>query len=341
MASTAFVVEQVSSPSVERQTSSPTSAPWTKFVRPKSRDDQATIHRRTNGVEIFRVIFQDGWGRQNDTWDSIRRATSRWPKWSYFGVRDLRPTRLERVDRIEATRNRSAAILAIGENDSSATRNEKPDGIRKGRPGMGSPLPFYVCVSTYSMYERIDGWDSLFYIVKMIKIFLAHPHAPSGRILRVRRVFLAEMIWVKTVTIHTSTQGTRQATLAATVCANGTKLPPMLIFKGKQNGRITANEFPMFPTGCEYFCRENAWMDEGAMIEWVEKILKPFIATAPGNVVPLFALESYQCNMMASVIGSIQNLGVEVECTLKLVSMLDKVPRNEAILTPVNTIITQ
>ena len=60
-------------------------------------------------------------------------------------------------------------------------------------------------------------------------------------------------------------------TLAVIVCENGTKLPPMLIFKGKHNGRFAAKEFPMFPTGCEYFYQENAWMDEGALLEWVEK----------------------------------------------------------------------
>ena len=78
-----------------------------------------------------------------------------------------------------------------------------------------------------------------------------------------------------------------------TVCADGTKLPPMLIFKGKQNGRIATEEFPMFPTGCEYFCQENAWIDGGAMLQWVKKILKPFMAAAPENVVPLLVLNSY------------------------------------------------
>ena len=46
-------------------------------------------------------------------------------------------------------------------------------------------------------------------------------------------------------------------------------------------------EFPMFPTGCEYFYQENAWMDEGAMLEWLEKILKQFNATASENIFPL------------------------------------------------------
>ena len=80
-----------------------------------------------------------------------------------------------------------------------------------------------------------------------------------------------EMRGIKTVTIPTSTQDTRCATFAVTVCADGTKLPPVLIIKGEPNNRITAKEFPMFPTGWEYFYQENTWMDEGAMLEKVEK----------------------------------------------------------------------
>ena len=48
----------------------------------------------------------------------------------------------------------------------------------------------------------------------------------------------------------------------------------MLTLKGKQNDRITAKEFPTFPTGCEYFCQKNTWMDKGAMLESVQKFSK-------------------------------------------------------------------
>ena len=54
-----------------------------------------------------------------------------------------------------------------------------------------------------------------------------------------------------------------------TVCADGIKLPPMMIFKGKQNGRISAKEFSTFSTSCEYFLQENAWIYESAMLAQV------------------------------------------------------------------------
>ena len=78
-----------------------------------------------------------------------------------------------------------------------------------------------------------------------------------------------------------------------TVCADGTQLPPILILNGKQNNRIAEKELPTFPTECEYFCQENTWLDKSAMLEWVEKVFKPFIATAPENVVTLLMLDYY------------------------------------------------
>ena len=118
---------------------------------------------------------------------------------------------------------------------------------------------------------------------------------------------------VKTVIIHTSTQNTRWATLVVTVCANRKKLPSMLIIKTKQNGRIAVKEFPTFPTGFEYYCQENAWMDKGAIQEWDEKNLKQLIATMPEIVVPLLMLDSYKCHMLALVVHTIQQLGMDVK----------------------------
>ena len=49
------------------------------------------------------------------------------------------------------------------------------------------------------------------------------------------------------------------------------------------------------------------------MLLWVEKVLKPYIESAPEGIVPLLLLDSYRCHVMASVVNEIQDLGVEVE----------------------------
>ena len=87
------------------------------------------------------------------------------------------------------------------------------------------------------------------------------------------------------------------------VTASGKMLTPMLIFKGKPNRRIVKHEFPEYPEGCVYACQDNAWMDEQVMLQWVEQILKPYVDTAPEDVVPILFLDSYRCHIMASVVN--------------------------------------
>jgi hypothetical protein len=53
-------------------------------------------------------------------------------------------------------------------------------------------------------------------------------------------------------------------------------------------------------------------MDERVMIAWVDKILKPYVADAPKDIIPLLILDSYRCHMMGLVVQRIQELGVEV-----------------------------
>lgn len=98
-----------------------------------------------------------------------------------------------------------------------------------------------------------------------------------------------------------------------TVTASGEVLTPLLVFKGKPGGRIEKREFPTYPREILYACQDNAWMDEKVMLMWVQKVLKPYIATAPEDIVPILFLDSYRCHMMASVVQEIQELGVEVE----------------------------
>ena len=51
----------------------------------------------------------------------------------------------------------------------------------------------------------------------------------------------------KSVNVLASTSSTMRVTVALTVTADGTTLPPMFIFKGKPGGRIEKREFPNYP----------------------------------------------------------------------------------------------
>ena len=122
-----------------------------------------------------------------------------------------------------------------------------------------------------------------------------------------------EVVGARTVHVRKSTNDTKRATAAITITASGKMLPPLLIFKGAKNGRIVKKEYPTFDMSMYYACQENAWMDEQVMLLWVEKVLKPYIESAPEGIVPLLLLDSYHCHVMASVVNEIQDLGVEVE----------------------------
>ena len=124
-----------------------------------------------------------------------------------------------------------------------------------------------------------------------------------------------EFIGKKTIHIHirTSTYDTKQATVAVTIAGDGTVLPSVVVFMGKKNGRIAKKEFSTFPTSHHYHCQDAAWMDETVMLAWVDRVLWPYVDTAPEDIIPIPILDSYRCHMMASVVQKIQELGVEVK----------------------------
>ena len=119
----------------------------------------------------------------------------------------------------------------------------------------------------------------------------------------------------KTIHIHTLTDNTKPVTMAVTICADGTLLPSVLVFKGQPNDRFMKKEFPsgIYPPNHFYHCQLAVWMDKTVMIVWVKPVLKPYVAMAPDHIVPIVILDMYQCHMMALVVQIIQELGAEVQ----------------------------
>ena len=54
-------------------------------------------------------------------------------------------------------------------------------------------------------------------------------------------------------------------------------------------------------------------MDEAVMLSWVDKVLKPYIQSAPAGIHPIILLDQYLCHMMEYVVNKIQYLGCAVE----------------------------
>ena len=118
---------------------------------------------------------------------------------------------------------------------------------------------------------------------------------------------------LRTVNVRKSSSSTMRVTMAVTVTAAGTTLPPYFVFKGKPGGRIEKREFTTFPEGAFYSVQDNAWMDQHKMIDWVENVVKPWGLSTPEGIVPILLLDSYRCHLMTSVVDLNQQAGVEVE----------------------------
>ena len=95
-----------------------------------------------------------------------------------------------------------------------------------------------------------------------------------------------------------------------TVCADGHKLPPMLIYKGKTTGSIV-REFKDYNPNCRCATQENAWTDERVMLQWVDEVLAPCVKTAPPGIVPCLLLDKHGCHYQGSVAKATEALGVE------------------------------
>ncbi len=123
---------------------------------------------------------------------------------------------------------------------------------------------------------------------------------------------MLELAGSKTIHMWSSTSDTKQATVAVTVTASGHQLPLTVILKGEPGGHIEREEIPQYPAGPLYVMQKKAWMDKAVMLQWVNKVLSPYVMTQPNHVIPLLLLDSYWCHMMGLVVEKINDLGVEV-----------------------------
>jgi len=104
-------------------------------------------------------------------------------------------------------------------------------------------------------------------------------------------------------------------TCLLTVCADGTKLPPLLCFRGRPCGPIEKKELPNasfnYPKSVKYTVQMNAWTDERVMLYWVDHVLTPYVKKAPPVIIPYVMLDKYSCHHQGTVVQRIESLGVE------------------------------
>jgi DDE superfamily endonuclease len=79
---------------------------------------------------------------------------------------------------------------------------------------------------------------------------------------------------VRSVCACDSGSDTKRCKIVVTVAADGTKLPPFLIFKGQPDKR-TRQSF--IAQGIPCCCQPNSWFDKTVYQKWIIAILDPYV----------------------------------------------------------------
>jgi hypothetical protein len=120
----------------------------------------------------------------------------------------------------------------------------------------------------------------------------------------------------RTVTIR-ETNSSNRCTAMLCVAQDGTKLEPYIIHTGKPTpaGKVLREclnpQDSGYPEGMVYMAQESAWMDEPTMLDWVERVWKPYASRINGP--KLLILDSCTSHLTPEVRRKISNLQTELE----------------------------
>jgi hypothetical protein len=79
------------------------------------------------------------------------------------------------------------------------------------------------------------------------------------------------------------------------------------------NGTIARREVPTLLVGRVCPLNKNVWFNEQIMLDWIEHVLTPYIATAPPGIIPILLLDQFKVHKMGLILNAIQALGMQVE----------------------------
>jgi DDE superfamily endonuclease len=119
----------------------------------------------------------------------------------------------------------------------------------------------------------------------------------------------------KTVSV-TKAPSTQRATCLIGVSMAGKQITPYIVFKGsaKGTGRVL-REFTspnsLYPSSMKDNVQANAWMDESKMLDWVERVWRPWAATKEG--LTYMILDCCAAHLTSAVVSAIHSCQTEVD----------------------------
>ncbi|KAG7344198.1 DDE superfamily endonuclease [Nitzschia inconspicua] len=124
-----------------------------------------------------------------------------------------------------------------------------------------------------------------------------------------------ELRGTRSVTVRHSCNNKTRATASLAVAADGSKLKPMIIFKGEPRGTIATRELPasQYANQLALCCQHAAWQDNENMSMWIDECLVPHIQQrADGAPVVLF-LNHFSCHYSDIVKAKFDSIGVQLK----------------------------
>lgn len=95
------------------------------------------------------------------------------------------------------------------------------------------------------------------------------------------------------------------------------KFTPFVIYKGKPGARIGKElrkwEDNGYSHGCDYAVQVKAWMNEETMLQWVERVWKPFAKSKKKEGLTMLIIDQMKVHMLPSVKKAIEDCGTILE----------------------------
>ena len=118
----------------------------------------------------------------------------------------------------------------------------------------------------------------------------------------------------RTIRIKTSGASSR-CTVILAVAMDGTKLPPLIVFKGKPGARVAKEFGPLsdYPGRCEYTVQLSAWVDEVVFLTWIKKVWEVYSERMDRSYI---LMDEFRVHMMGSCIRALAKCRTEVDFVL-------------------------
>lgn len=114
----------------------------------------------------------------------------------------------------------------------------------------------------------------------------------------------------KTISVRSTGSNTHSLTAFLAVAADGTKLPPFVIFKAKAGAVIEKRIPSIVPNGMFGCCQSKSWADERGMKIWVRDVWEPYVSSSASSYL---IIDEFRCHVQDSFIDLMRTMGTEID----------------------------